>query len=124
MDHPRRRQPRTSVASSARCPGRSLLAAALVCVIGCGSPPDADKVRDTVRSWTATVNLAVEEWRAGAITRRYATLIGDHATEARREAAASLAQSGRSGPDRERAQQALVSLDAAIRRLADLEASR
>lgn len=71
----------------------------------------------TVRSWTATTELASADVRRGAITKRLASQLHDRAVEARQESAIALAQALRSPGDLQRAKAALDSLDMAIRML-------
>jgi hypothetical protein len=84
--------------------------------MACGGAPEPDKVLTTVRSWTATANLAAADVRRGAISKRLASQLHDRAAEARRESATALAQE-RSPDDRRRAGPVLDSLDVAIRML-------
>jgi hypothetical protein len=90
---------------------------ALSLATACGAAPDLDKELTTVRSWTATAELASEDARTGAISQRMASQLHDRAIEARQDAAASLADAARSADDRRRAHLALDSLDAAVRAL-------
>ena len=95
---------------------RRLILGGLTCAMACGGAPEPDQVLTTVRSWTATANLASADVRRGAIPKRLASQLHDRAAEARQESASSLAQV-RSPDDRRRANAALDSLDVAIRML-------
>lgn len=96
---------------------RRLIMAALSCAMACGGAPEPDKVLTTVRSWTATTQLASADVRRGAISTRLANQLHDRAVQARQESATALAQAVRSPDDRRRAKAALDSLDVAIRAL-------
>ena len=100
------------------------MALALAGQVACGSSPDLDQELSTVHSWTATVNLASDHERSGAISRRLASQVHDRAVEARAEEAATLADLARSGTERQRAEAALDSLDAAMRGLGAQPAAR
>lgn len=95
---------------------RRLILGGLTCAMACSGAPQPDKVLTTVRSWTATANLASADVRRGAISKRLASQLHDRAAEARQESATALAQV-RSPDDRRRASAALDSLDVAIRTL-------
>lgn len=96
---------------------RRLVVAALACAAGCGGAPEPDKVLTTVRSWTATAQLASADVHRGAISQRLASQLHDRAVEARQESATALAQAETSAQGRQRAKAALDSLDVAIRAL-------
>lgn len=99
-------------------PLRCLLAmATLACATACGGAPEPDKVLSTVRSWTATAELASTDVHRGAISTRLAAQLHDRAVAARQESATALAQTVRSPEERQRARAALDSLDVAIRTL-------
>jgi hypothetical protein len=99
-----------------------VLGAALACVAGCGSPPGVDEELATVRSWTATTDLATSEFRTGALSRRYVIQLAERAREARREATTALAAAAKAPHDGARAGAALDSLDEAIRHLVPADA--
>ena len=71
---------------------RRLILGGLTCAMACGGAPEPDKVLRTVRSWTATANLASADVRRGAISKRLASQLHDRAAEARQESATALAQ--------------------------------
>lgn len=96
---------------------RLLVLAALAYAAACGGAPEPDKVLSTIRSWTATTQLASAEVRRGAVPKRLASQLHDRAIEARQESATALALTVRSPEDRQRAKAALDSLDIAIRTL-------
>jgi hypothetical protein len=121
MSRARIHQHRTLVVRSTPA-HRRLLAGGLLALaaVGCGSPPSADEVLDTVRSWTATATLAAAERRDAAISERYTRDLAAKARAARQEAAQALAAAPSSPADRARAGRALDSLDLAVGRLAAL----
>ena len=100
---------------------RSATACGIACiatlVMGCGSPEELSKQLDTLSSWTATVQLAIAEHRAGAITTTYATQLGDDAREALDEARQSLPRAEHDSSDARRAGAALDSLEHALGQL-------
>jgi hypothetical protein len=101
---------------------RSVTACGIACIaaallVGCGSTEELSKQLDTLASWTATVQLAVAEHRAGAITTTYATQLGDDARKARDEARQSLPRAEHDSSDARRAGAALDSLEHAIEQL-------
>ena len=81
---------------------------------GCGSGEELSKQLDTLASWTATAQLAVQEHRAGAITTIYATQLDAAATQALTETQQSLARTAHDANDSRRAGAALDSLERAI----------
>ena len=83
-------------------------------LVSCGSTEELSKQLDTLASWTATMQLAVAEHRAGAITTTYATQLGDDARQALDEARQSLPRSEHDSSDAHRAGAALDSLEHAI----------
>jgi hypothetical protein len=87
---------------------RAVLVLALV---ACGGAPELDKELDTVRSWTASVELASAELRTGAVTRRYGEQIRDRAAAALATSRTDLAVAA----DSPRVRSATDSLDAALR---------
>ena len=95
----------------------AIVPAALAGLAACGPSPDLDQQLATVHSWTATASLASDHERSGAISHRLAGEVHDRAVEARREEAITLADLARSATERQRAQAALDSLDAAVRGL-------
>jgi hypothetical protein len=100
---------------------RVVVAGSIVGVLtGCGSGEELSKQLDTLASWTATVQLAVAEHRAGAITTTYATQLGDDAREALDEARQSLPRAEHDASDARRAGAALDSLEHALGQL-DIE---
>jgi hypothetical protein len=97
---------------------RPLLAVvALTASTACSSRPDPDEVLATVRSWTATTQLALEERRAGATTATYTRQLRDRAAKALDAARLTLAEAAATSDDRSHARPALDSLSLAIRAL-------
>jgi hypothetical protein len=86
---------------------------------GCGGAPDLEKELDTVRSWTASVQLAAEERRSRATTTVYTSLLREKAERALGDARRALAAAARSASDRARATAAGDSLAQAIRLLSE-----
>ena len=84
---------------------------------GCGSPPPLDKQLGTLKSWTATMQLAREEHGSGAITTTYATQLRDGALSALEETKQTIGQATHSKVDSSYAAAALDSLRTAIRQL-------
>jgi hypothetical protein len=95
------------------------LAALAIAIAGCGSPPELDKQLDTLASWTATLQLAATEHRSHAITRSYATQLGDAARKALEETQRSIGAAAHSAADSGRASAAVDSLKGAIDLLAE-----
>jgi hypothetical protein len=98
-------------------PPLALLVAALAATTACGSAPDFERELTTTRSWIATVRLAAEERRAGAIPRRYTLQLRDRAAEALFEEREKLAHERWPADDASRARGALDSLESALRAL-------
>jgi hypothetical protein len=99
---------------------RSLVAGSAMAVCGaCNAGSDLDKELATVRSWTATAHLAVEERRAGATTARYTSQLRDRAAEALDAERRQLANAEHSSDDHTRARPVLDSLAQALRTLAE-----
>ena len=90
------------------------VAAATAWCAGCASASDLDKELATVRSWTATAHLAVEERRGGATSAAYTRQVRDRAAEALDQERQQLAKAEHSPDDRARAMPALDSLTQAI----------
>jgi hypothetical protein len=98
--------------------GRAL-AAALSCVViggACSSAPDFDKELATVRSWTATVDLAADERHAHATTRAYTARLFAEAADALEQSRHQLVQAAHSDDERARARASLDSLATALSR--------
>lgn len=87
-----------------------------VLVTGCGAGSGAAKQLDTVRSWTATMQLATAEHHSGAVTTTYARQLDDAARRALADSRSQLAQETAADTAR-RAVVVLDSLDHAIRSL-------
>jgi hypothetical protein len=87
--------------------------------LGCGSGSDLDKELATVRSWTATAHLAVEERRVGATSAAYTHQLRDRAAEALDQERQQLTTAEHSPDDRARVMPALDSLTQAIHALDD-----
>jgi hypothetical protein len=85
--------------------------------VACGGPPDFEKELDTLHSWTASVQLAVDQRRAHATTATYAARLREKAERTLVTQRRTLAAAARSVVDRERARSAADSLEGAIRRL-------
>jgi hypothetical protein len=82
-----------------------------------GSPPELSKQLDTVRSWTATVQLASAERSAGSTNGAVTTQLHERAQQALTQARDAVTQGAHSAADRARAESTIDSLDAAIRHL-------
>jgi 6-phosphogluconate dehydrogenase len=95
---------------------RSLSTALVLALFGgaCSAAPDFAKELDTVRSWTATVNLADSESRAGAITHAFTARLLAAAAEEREQSRQSLQQAAHSDDERARARAAIDSLTSAL----------
>jgi hypothetical protein len=83
----------------------------------CGSTPELSKELDTVRSWTATAQLAAAERRAGATNRALTAQLSDAAHEALAEAGATLPNAAGPAAERSSVRAAVDSLAAALRLL-------
>lgn len=95
---------------------RTRLAAVLLALpwgAGCGDPPP-DKQLDTLRSWTATMELAAADRARGAVGARYAVDLRQRATEALAGASIEKGAGAPPGTDRSRALAAADSLRRAI----------
>jgi hypothetical protein len=86
---------------------------------GCGGALDLEKELDTVRSWTASVQLAAQERRSRATTTVYTSLLREKAERALGDERRALAAAARSASDRARATAAGDSLAQAIRLLSE-----
>jgi hypothetical protein len=101
---------------TARWPNlQSLVVATSLSVAACGSAPDLAKELDTVRSWTATVELAASERRAGATTLTYTKRLFGNGVDALAQSRRALAEAARSDTERAQARAVTDSLAAALR---------
>jgi hypothetical protein len=91
---------------------------------GCGGTPELDKELDTVHSWTATVDLAIDQRRSRAISGVFAAQIHEQANDALKQSHATLAKAVRTDDDRRRARASTDSLAFALRSLAQLKLTR
>jgi hypothetical protein len=106
---------------------RRSISAALVLALSaaaCNSSPDLDKELDTVRSWTATVELATSEHHEGATPRHFTTHLLDEAAKALEESRQTLSQVARSDEERRRARGATDSLAMELQSARQDEGSR
>jgi hypothetical protein len=105
---------------------RSVSAALVVALAAtaCNSQPDFDKELDTVRSWTATVELAISEHHAGATPSHFTTQLLDEAGEALQESRQTLSRAARSDEERGRARAVTDSLATELQRARRDEGSR
>jgi hypothetical protein len=106
--------------------GRSISAALVLALsaAACNSSPDLDKELDTVRSWTATVDLATSEHHAGATPRHFTTQLLDEAAKALEASRQTLSQVAGSDEERGRARAATDSLATELQRARQDEGSR
>jgi hypothetical protein len=109
--------PRT-VRPSARARVRCLvMGVAGIVLTACGGGGDLTKQLATARSWTATMQLARAERRAGAITTTYSTQLADAARQALGEVRSTLPSVAVDSSSAHSAAASLDSLDRAIRAL-------
>ena len=102
-----------------RCgrPARALVSSwllPLAGLTGCGGTSDPQRELDTVASWTATIQLAVDEHRAGAISSTYAQQLERAANDALANARRDVIVHARDSASARRARAPLDSLARAI----------
>lgn len=89
----------------------------VIVLTACGGHGDLSKQLATARSWTATVQLARAEHRAGAITTVYSTQLATAARQALDELRRTLPSAVADSSSAHSAAASLDSLDRAIRAL-------
>jgi hypothetical protein len=88
--------------------------------VGCGSSQQASKQLDSIHSWTATAQLARQEFDNGALPAKFTVGIAEQAHRALTESRMSFQQSNPTPAQLDSARAATHSLELAIR---DLDAS-
>ena len=112
---PRRHPATFFLVRRALSPGIALALAATA--PACGGSADFAKELDSLRSWTASVQLAAEQRRVHATTATYTSRLREKAGRALDAQRRTLAAAAHSAADRERARSAADSLERAIRLL-------
>jgi hypothetical protein len=107
-----------------RAARHDLVVAAAALLAACSSPRKLAKELDSVRSWTATAQLAAADRRAGSTNRALTAQLRDRANDALVSARAMLPSAAGTTAERASARTAVDSLAAAIHLLDLAESSR